>query len=310
VQAAGQGIAARRSPQRLAESGVWVLFVLLVAVDQVTKALASSPSVSLDPAAGTLMPRIVGDQYAGPVTGALLDSVGVCLVAGAIFLVATRLRGRLPRLGAVVLLAGLSSNLLDRLGFATLTDGARERAVVNWFWLGLGPFKAGNIADCCCGIGVLLLLVAASRHLPRLRNSGLRPKGRPRLRVQARWTAPVVCALAVGALFGWTGYWQGNRTAAVASAEAKAAEAQLRLTGKQLDRAIVSAFLRGDYAAAQLLPASQWVVCSPRACAVMGMSSSTHVSSWQPGDGKILACATVRSSTRSQSGNRCPLATL
>jgi lipoprotein signal peptidase len=82
-------------------------------------------------------------------------------------LVVLRVCSSLTRVGATVVLVGPSSNLLDRLGLAEITQGAHGRVVVNWFYLGIGRVRLGNVADLCYVVGTALLLVAATRAATR-----------------------------------------------------------------------------------------------------------------------------------------------
>lgn len=148
------------------------LFGGVVAGDQVSKALVPNRRCFFDPGTGTLWPWAVSRAFQSRLGGEALDLLG-CLVLAAMGALAVRyVRGPLGRLGATVLLAGLTSNLLDRLGLAGVTQGARPRTVVNWFDVGVWRVNVGNVADCCYVVGSLLLLAtglfAAARFLARL----------------------------------------------------------------------------------------------------------------------------------------------
>lgn len=147
---------------------VWpTIFLLIVAGDQLSKALAPKSWVYLDPGAGTLWPSFVSHAFQSSAEGAVLDALAVC-VLGALGLVAARsARHRLSRAGTTVLLAGMSSNLLDRLGLASLTRGVHGRFVVNWFDLGAWRIYVGNVADCCYVVGCALLMAAACAFIGR-----------------------------------------------------------------------------------------------------------------------------------------------
>jgi lipoprotein signal peptidase len=246
-----------------------LVVVAIVCADQVTKALVPRAWVSVDPGTGAYLPSFLRDQWKGPVSGALLDGAGVCVLAVLGWLVARRFRGLLARLGGAILLAGLASNLLDRLGLATLTQGVPERGVINWFNFGFGSLGAGNIADICYVTGALLLLAGAAEHVarrmwrhpssePRVASSGNRSSTRNRRRL----ALAVLCVMIAAAAFGWAGFWQGDRRAAVASAQIDATQAHLRTMTNDLDQAVLEAYVHGDKSAQQLLPANQWISCS------------------------------------------------
>lgn len=132
----------------------------VVAGDQISKALVPARRCFFDPGTGTLWPSVVSGAFQSRLGGEALDLLGG-LVLGALGALAVRYtRGPLARLGATVLLAGLTSNLLDRLGLAGVTQGARARTVVNWFDVGVWRVNVGNVADCCYVAGSALLLAA------------------------------------------------------------------------------------------------------------------------------------------------------
>jgi lipoprotein signal peptidase len=171
LRAAGR-IGVVRRPDRSCDSAsmtsrryaphIWpVLFILLVDADQLTKALAPSSWVTLDPGAGTWLPAMVGRAFKGASTGAAIDAIGCALLVAIATVVTRRVGNPLTRAGVTVALAGMTSNLLDRLGLSKVTQDVQGRVVVNWFNIGVGRFRLGNIADLCDMVGALLLLVAA-----------------------------------------------------------------------------------------------------------------------------------------------------
>lgn len=246
-----------------------VVVVTIVCADQVTKALVPRAWVSVDPGTGAYLPSFIRDQWKRPVSGALLDGAGVCVLAVLGWLVTRKFRSLLARLGGAILLAGLASNLLDRLGLATLTQGVSERGVINWFNFGFGSLGAGNIADFCYVTGTLLLLAGAVEHV--VRRLWLHPSSETRLaspeyqsstRKRRRFAFVALCVVIAAAAFGWAGFWQGDRRAAVASAQIDATQAHLRSMTNDLDQAVLEAYVHGDKSAQQLLPANQWISCS------------------------------------------------
>jgi hypothetical protein len=266
-----------------------VLVVTIVSADQITKALVPRVWVTVDPGTGAYLPSFLRDQWKGPVSGALLDGAGVCALGVLGWLVAKRLRCLLTRLGGAILLAGLASNLLDRLGLAAVTQGATERGVINWFNLGLGSLGAGNIADFCYVTGTMLLLAGAVHRLLRhrllrhrlLRHRLLRhPLLRPQNPSLAALTGPesledlrrssnvrrygvaVLCVTVAAGAFGWAGFWQGDRRAALASSQVNATQAHLRTVTNDLGQAVLEAYIHGDRSAEALLPADDWISCS------------------------------------------------
>jgi Signal peptidase (SPase) II len=139
-----------------------MLFVFLVGVDQVTKALAPKSWITVDAGAGTWLPATVGREFKGAISGLAIDVIGCVVLVAVGALVMPRVRSWLTLAGATVSLAGMASNLLDRLGMAVVTQGVQGRVVVNWFTVGVGRFRLGNIADLCYIGGASILLAAAS----------------------------------------------------------------------------------------------------------------------------------------------------
>jgi lipoprotein signal peptidase len=140
----------------------WALpFTALVCADQITKAM--NPWTSLDPDTGSWMPAFVRGYFRYPDTRHIINGVGALVLITLGVLVTRRVRGMLPRAGAVILLAGLTSNLLDRLGMARLTQGIDRCVVINWFRIGVGRVLLGNLADVCYAAGLALLVLAVAR---------------------------------------------------------------------------------------------------------------------------------------------------
>jgi hypothetical protein len=133
----------------------------IIAGDQVSKALVPRSQVRLDPGTGTLWPWLVSRAFKSPTGGVVLDYLCIILLVTIAFFAWRRVRRPLTSGGATVLLAGLSSNLLDRLGMDYLTQGVHGRLVVNWFDTGMWRIYVGNIADCCYVVGSVLLVASA-----------------------------------------------------------------------------------------------------------------------------------------------------
>lgn len=241
----------------------WALamFVTIVASDQITKALAPRAWVTVDPATGAYLPVSIRRLYVGPITGALLDSIAIVLL-GVIGIAALRkLHSHLAGVGVIVLVGGMTSNLLDRLGLAAITQGVKERGVVNWFQLGFHSVRVGNVADCCYLIGILLTIIgAASRLKWSIETTKRGTVWMPGLR--RWWVLGTALVLVIGASVGWTGFWQGDRRAASASNEIATYRNSESATLSRLDEAVMTAYMNGDYQAALLLPIDQQVRCT------------------------------------------------
>ncbi len=135
-----------------------ILAVLLVALDQLTKALvrANIPLGQSIP----FLPRIMDLTYVQN-TGAafsilrehtwLLTLLSAALVVVVALLVARRvIAGPLGRFAAMLVMAGGVGNLIDRVIFGYVTD---------MFQTTFMDFAIFNVADCCVTIGVVLLFL-------------------------------------------------------------------------------------------------------------------------------------------------------
>ncbi len=135
-----------------------ILAVLLVALDQLTKALvrANIPLGQSIP----FLPHIMDLTYVQN-TGAafsllrehtwLLTLLSAALVVVVALLVARRIiAGPLGRFAAMLVMAGGVGNLIDRVIFGYVTD---------MFQTTFMDFAIFNVADCCVTIGVVLLFL-------------------------------------------------------------------------------------------------------------------------------------------------------
>lgn len=247
--------------RRLLNHWASALFVLIIVFDQITKALVPRAWVTVDPATGAYVPLFLRNLYLRPITGAVLDSVAIVLLGAGGLAARRKLHGHLAGVGVIVLVAGMTSNLFDRLGLAAMTQGVKERGVVNWFYLGFGYFRVGNIADCCYVVGLLLIVIGVVSRLTwsieSTKRGNLWLPGASRLGVLG--TALV---LVVAVSVGWTGFWQGDRRAASASNEIATYRNSESATLSRLDEAVMTAYMNGDYQAALLLPIDQQVRCT------------------------------------------------
>lgn len=256
-----------RSKATIRSWGKWLLdqwavlvFVMIVLCDQITKALVPRAWVTVDPATGEYLPLSLRRLYSGPITGALLDSIAIVLL-GVVGVAAVRkLHSHLAGVGVIVLIGGMTSNLLDRLGLAAVTQGVKERGVVNWFQFGFRFVRVGNIGDCCYVVGILLIVIgAASRLKWSIEPTTRGPRWEPG--PSRWWVIGTLLVLVIGASLGWTGFWQGDRRAALESSEITTYRANERAILARLDKAVITAYTNGNYEAAQLLPADQRIRC-------------------------------------------------
>lgn len=122
------------------------LLAMVVVLDQATKwwAWRHVSGTGINSGGNPLVGRVIGEWYADPVTGAMLDLLDFGMLTIAIFVL---LRRRYPRMvlvfGALVI-GGWSSNLLDRLGLHYWTAPGSVRGAVDFIHIGSYYY---NVAD-------------------------------------------------------------------------------------------------------------------------------------------------------------------
>jgi lipoprotein signal peptidase len=161
----------------------------VILVDQTTKwwAWRNASRAIINPGGTWLIGRPVSGLFAGPVSGPLIDLLDVGLLTLAGFILVSRPRRVLFRLSGALMIAGWSSNLLDRLGMHTVTAPGSVRGAVDF--IPMGP-PYWNVADFVILSATALSLVAVCARggrraraeasirpltpLPRLRAGGPR----------------------------------------------------------------------------------------------------------------------------------------
>jgi lipoprotein signal peptidase len=141
----------------------WLLCALLLAVvaaDQGGKwwAWRHVPDAQLNFGSGPLLDDRLGQWFADPGPGALLDLVGAYLLSGITLAVVCRRSSPVLSVLGVLAVAGWDSNLLDRLGLHYVTAPGSRRGVVDF--ISLGP-NVYNLADFVIVSGTVLLVAAA-----------------------------------------------------------------------------------------------------------------------------------------------------
>ena len=178
------------------------LIVSVSVVDQTTKWWAwRSASPAIINSGGTwIIGGPVSGLLSGPVSGPILDLLNVGLLTLAGLILVSRPRSALFLVSAALMIAGWSSNLLDRLGMHAVTAPGSVRGAVDF--IPLGP-PYWNVADLVIIAATVLLLVAAGTRGRRrvLAVSAARPRsplprGRTR-RVRRPWAALAGASVAV-----------------------------------------------------------------------------------------------------------------
>jgi hypothetical protein len=177
----------------------------LVVADQLTKAVAPAGAFIVNTGGPEILPSTVRDLlWTSPTLGAFADIAALPLLIFAARHV-SRLVSVVGRCGAVFLLAGWFSNLLDRLGTASLWHPGQPRGAIDW--IRLADHRVANLADGFITVGIVLLLLG--------------PVWR-RLRVLARHVPSRSFVMAGGlvAVAIWAVCWSANREAAMAAQRA------------------------------------------------------------------------------------------
>jgi lipoprotein signal peptidase len=178
------------------------LIALVSVVDQATKwwAWRSAFPAIINSGGTWIVGQPVSGLLSGPVSGPTLDLLNVGLLSLAGFILVSRPRGTLFLVSGALMIAGWSSNLLDRLGMHAVTAPGSVRGAVDF--IPLGP-PYWNVADFVIIAATVLLVVAAARsgHRRVLAATGARassPQPRARTRAPRRpWVAVVGASVAV-----------------------------------------------------------------------------------------------------------------
>jgi lipoprotein signal peptidase len=137
------------------------LQLAVVVLDQATKwwGWRHAPSAIINTGPTWFIDGPVSRWVSGPVTGPLIDLLGVGLLSVTACILVRR-RRRLPLLvPGALMIAGWGSNLLDRLGMHGLTAPGSDRGAVDFIPLGGSVFF--NLADVVIAAATVLYLVAA-----------------------------------------------------------------------------------------------------------------------------------------------------
>src|SRR3954449_1408351 len=149
----------RRQPVALL-AGV---FTVVIATDQTAKYVAWRHHAALLNKGGFIALRPdMRAWFAAPTVGAVADAVGAALVLVGVTLLLRRPRRPAVLLGAALVAAGWTSNLLDRFGLHELTAPGTVRGVVDF--IPSGGRSRSNLADAWIALGLLVLVVAALRR--------------------------------------------------------------------------------------------------------------------------------------------------
>jgi lipoprotein signal peptidase len=140
------------------------LLAVVVTLDQTTKWWAWRSVSGATVNAGSTWPigRPVSGWFSSPVTGAVLDLLGIGLLSLAGHLLVRRRRRGAVLVAGALMIGGWSSNLLDRLGLHHATAPGSARGAVDF--IHLGP-TCWNVADfVIAGAAVFFLAATGAGH--------------------------------------------------------------------------------------------------------------------------------------------------
>jgi lipoprotein signal peptidase len=203
--------AASRSRQRRA---VLVLFASVIVGDQLLKwwAWRHVTDTRINNAGDGLVPATMSEWLADPVPGAALDVLNALLLSLAVLALWRASRNRWVRISGTLMLAGWSSNLLDRLGLHFWTAPHSVRGAVDFMHLGRHYYNGADLiiiaATPVFAVSVLLVgirvaitqairLAAAFGRPPAARALPARPR---RERTMSARTRAVALSAVLGAV--------------------------------------------------------------------------------------------------------------
>ena len=181
---------------------VALLCLAVLLVDQVSKAIRPAGTFTVNAGGAAILPSFLGDAlWRSPTIGAACDTVDTVLLLAALGRV-RRLTNTWQRTAATAVLAGLLSNLVDRLGGSSVFHAGLPRGSIDWIPVPAWPTARANIADVIIALGVLALIYHPARHALLAVHDLAR-------RSRAAHLGAAAAGLIAVAI--WTTMWQANR---------------------------------------------------------------------------------------------------
>jgi len=179
-----------------------LLCLAIVLADQASKAVQPAGTFVVNAGGPTVLPSALSDAlWKSQTFGAASDSIDAVVLIAALGAVRT-VANRGQRVAVTAVLAGLLSNLLDRLGVSSLFHAGLTRGCIDWIPVPAWQSAKTNIADIVIALGILALAYHAGSRTVRAGSVLVRP-------LPARRLAAAVAG--VIALATWTAIWQANR---------------------------------------------------------------------------------------------------
>lgn len=207
----GAPAAATESPVRARPTGgrlparerrISLLCLAIVLADQASKAMQPAGTFVVNSGGPALLPSALSDAlWQSQTFGAACDSIDALVLITALGAV-RRVADTGRRVAVTAVLAGLLSNLLDRLGASSLFHAGLPRGSIDWISVPAWPSAKTNVADIVIALGILALAHQAGSRAARAVAVLVRPL--PARRLSA-------ALVGVIALATWTAIWQANR---------------------------------------------------------------------------------------------------
>jgi lipoprotein signal peptidase len=142
-------------------SVITAVFSAIIVLDQATKwwGWRHVSTARINQGGDFLVGSTVSGWFSAPVVGTLLDLFGVGLLGSAISILWRRRHSLVVLISASMMIAGWSSNLLDRLGLHYLTAPGSGRGAVDFIHIGR---EYTNVADVFIMLGTPLFGMAVS----------------------------------------------------------------------------------------------------------------------------------------------------
>jgi hypothetical protein len=189
----------RAGPLQTRGRRITLLCLAIVLADQASKAVQPAGTFVVNTGGPAVLPSALSDAlWRSQTFGAACDSIDTVVLMAALAAVRT-VTDTGHRVAVTAVLAGLLSNLVDRLGASSLFHAGLPRGCIDWIPLPAWPSSKTNIADIVIAVGVFALMWYAGRRTIRGLVHHL-----PTSRLAAIATGVLLLAM-------WTTIWQANR---------------------------------------------------------------------------------------------------
>jgi hypothetical protein len=150
--------------RNLRQHGEAALCLAVLLADQASKAVQPPGAFVVNTGGAAILPAAVGDAlWKSPTLGATCDRVDLALLLGALILT-RKLPNSRRRAAGIAALAGLLSNLADRLGASSLFHAGLPRGSIDWIPVPLWPTARTNLADIVIALAALAFAYQPARR--------------------------------------------------------------------------------------------------------------------------------------------------